>query len=165
MAKRGIEIQIPGFGRRQISTIVSDYTGTCSCGGKLAPGVKRRLSRLARLVDIHIITADTFNTAYSELHGLPLKLYRLIGEDHQDVQKREYLKKFELRNVAAFGNGNNDRLLLKMVREGGGLAIAVDNGEGCAQDATRNAHLFIVGAVNALDLLLETKRCTATLRF
>ena len=67
--------------------------------------------------------------------------------------------------MAAFGNGNNDRMLLKAVKEGAGLAVAVDNGEGCAVDALVNAHLFIVGAANALNLLLEPRSCKATLRF
>jgi len=47
----------------------------------------------------------------------------------------------------------------------GGLAAAVDNGEGCAIDALTNAEIFIVGAANALDLLIDTKFMKATLRF
>jgi hypothetical protein len=47
----------------------------------------------------------------------------------------------------------------------GGVAIAVDNGEGCATDALLNSNLFITGAANALDLIIETKGCKATLRF
>jgi hypothetical protein len=46
----------------------------------------------------------------------------------------------------------------------GGLAVAVDNGEGCAVDALLNANLFIVGIANALDLLLEPTRIKAILR-
>jgi soluble P-type ATPase len=69
------------------------------------------------------------------------------------------------RYVASFGNGNNDRLHLKVVKEAGGLAIAVENGEGCALEAILNANVFVVGAVNALDLLLEPTRLRATLRF
>ena len=75
------------------------------------------------------------------------------------------MKRFQIEHVAAFGNGNNDRLLLRVVKQAGGLAIAVDNGEGCATDALLNAHLLITGAVNALNLLLETRACKATLRF
>ena len=48
--------------------------------------------------------------------------------------------------MVAFGNGQNDRLLLKSVKEVGGLAIVVENGEGCASDALINAHLLIAGA-------------------
>jgi soluble P-type ATPase len=68
-------------------------------------------------------------------------------------------------HVASFGNGNNDRLQLKVVKEAGGLATAVENGEGCALEAILSANVFVVGAVNALDLLLEPTRLRATLRF
>ena len=54
---------------------------------------------------------------------------------------------------------------MKVVKEAGGLAIAVENGEGCALDAILNANVFVAGAVNAFDLLLEPTRLRATLRF
>jgi soluble P-type ATPase len=159
----GIKIEIPGLGNRNIKTVVSDYTGTHSFNGKVRAQVKARLRQLARQLELHIITADSFGTAARELKGIA-KPY-LLKSDKHDVEKEEYVARFDLKHVAAFGNGNNDRRMLKAVREGGGLAIAVDNGEGCAIDAVLNAHLFIVGALNALDLLLNPTRCKATLRF
>jgi soluble P-type ATPase len=105
------------------------------------------------LVDLHIVTADSFGTAESELAGI-VTPYKLRTGRH-DIEKADYVSQFDLQQVAAFGNGNNDRLMLKAVKEGGGLAIAVDNGEGCAMDAMRNADLFVVGAANAIDLLLD----------
>jgi soluble P-type ATPase len=164
MKKSGITINIPGFGKVQINAILSDYTGTLSFRGKLVTGIKDRLLRLAQLVDIHIVTADSFGTAEAELKGLPVVWRRLKGES-EDVQKRRYAIKLNPRYVASFGNGNNDRLHLKVVKEGGGLAIAVENGEGCALEAILNANVFVVGAVNAFDLLLEPTRLRATLRF
>lgn len=163
MKKPGIPIEIPGFGTREIRVIISDYTGTLSCGGKLVPGVKEKLIILRDLVDIRIVSSDSFGTAKQELAGVVIPDI-LIKERH-DLEKQDYVRTFELKHVAAFGNGNNDRLLLKTVKEGGGLAIAVDNGEGCAIDALVNAHVFIVGAANALNLLLEPRLCKATLRF
>jgi len=114
-------------------------------------------------VDLHIVTADSFDTAERELAGIAIP-YKLRTARH-DIEKADYLSQFDLRHVAAFGNGNNDRLMLKAVKEGDGLAIAVDNGEGCAMDAMRNADVFVVGAANALDLLLDPVRLKATLRF
>jgi soluble P-type ATPase len=163
MDKPGITIDIPGFGARQIRIVVSDYTGTHSRGGRVDPGVKGKLRELAALVDLHIVTADSFGTAERELAGIATP-YKLRTAKH-DIEKAEYVAQFELEHVAAFGNGNNDRLMLKAVKEGGGLAIAVDNGEGCAMDAMRNADLFVVGAANAIDLLLDPLRPRATLRF
>ena len=50
------------------------------------------------------------------------------------------------------------------MRAGGGIAVAVDNGEGCAVDALLHANIFIAGAAKALDLLLNPTACKATLR-
>ena len=159
MDKPGISIDIPGFGQRWIRMAISDYTGTQSFGGVVDSEVKKRLKRLVTLVDLHIVTADSFGTAESELMGIATP-YKLRTGKH-DIEKADYVSRFDL---VAFGNGNNDRLMLKTVKEGGGVAIAVDNGEGCAMDAMRNADLFVVGAANALDLLLDPLRLKATLR-
>ena len=63
MTKPGILIEIPGFGSREINTVVSDYTGTLSCGGRLVPGVKERLLELLKIVDIHVVTSDSYGKA------------------------------------------------------------------------------------------------------
>jgi soluble P-type ATPase len=163
MTKPGIAIDIPGFGLRDIRIVVSDYTGTHSRGGSVRPAVRKRLRKLAKLVDLHVITADSFGSAAEELRGIT-KPYLLRTSRH-DEEKATYVCRFDLTHVAAFGNGNNDRLMLKAVKEGGGLAVAVDNGEGCAIDTMLNAHLFIAGAAHAIDLLLDPTRLKATLRF
>jgi len=163
MNKPGITIDIPGFGERSIRIAVSDYTGTHSFAGAIMPDIKRKLQELAALVDLHFVTSDTFGTAERNLAGIAIP-YRLRTARH-DSEKAAYVSQFDLQHVAAFGNGNNDRLMLKAVKEGGGLAIAVDNGEGCAWDAMRNADVFVVGAANAIDLLLDPVRLKATLRF
>lgn len=160
MNRPGITIDIPGFGQRSIKIVVSDYTGTHSLGGAIDPDVKRKLKELARLVDLHIVTADSFGTAERELAGIATPY--ILKTSRLDIEKAAYVSQFD---VAALGNGNNDRLMLKAVKEGRGLAIAVDNGEGCALDAMLNADLFVTGAGNAIDLLLDPTRVKATLRF
>ena len=158
-----IVLDIPGFGCLRISRIVSDFTGTHAFQGSLRPTVKERLIRLAGLVEIHILTSDTFGTAKRELAGIPVRLELLDGDQH-DEQKKAYVQKLEPQHAAAFGNGINDRLLLQTVKNAGGLAVAVDNGEGCALETMLNAHVFVSGSENALDLLLDSNRCKATLR-
>ncbi len=122
-----------------------------------------RLRRLKEVVEVHVVSSDSFGTAHQQLAAIPLKPHILKGEKH-DEEKRQYVEKREPGLVAAFGNGRNDALMLKTVRDAGGLAVAVDNGEGCAVEALLNAHILIVGIANALDLLLEPTRCKAALR-
>lgn len=168
--KSGIRIDIPGFGHLHIQAICSDYTGTLSCEGELIDGVRKRLRELAKLVDIHVVTSDTRKTASKQLKGLPVTLHDKITSDDHDVFKRDYLTTLgttlgvNLKSVVVFGNGRNDRLWLAAVRDAGGLAIAVDVGEGCAVEAMTSANLFVVDIRNALDLLLDGKRIVGTLR-
>src|SRR5438067_4165503 len=121
--KDGIRLQIPGFGDRQIDTVLSDYDGTLSCNGKLETGLKDQLIQLADLVEIHILTADKKAKSADCLAALPVTV-QILGKAEQDVQKRKYLKDFSAANVAVLGNGNNDRLLFEAVKTGGGLCIA-----------------------------------------
>ena len=160
-----IKLAIPGFGPLEIRRVVTDYTGTHSFKGVVRKSVRARLARLARLVEVHVLTVDTFGTARRELARLPVTLHVLGGDGRHDRQKRRFVLECDPRHVAAFGNGSIDRLMLKAVRDAGGLAVAVDNGEGCAVDAMVNANILVHGSEQALDLLLEPNSARATLRF
>jgi hypothetical protein len=81
-------------------------------------------------------------------------------------RKRWYVERlgFDLCHIGLFGNGRNDRMWLKAVKQARGLSVAVDVGEGCAIEAMLNANVFISGVTNALDLLLDKERVIGTLR-
>jgi soluble P-type ATPase len=164
MERVGIRIEIPHFKDFNIKHIVTDYTGTLSLGGRLSRGVEDRLRRLKELVEITVISADSFGTAAGQLASIPLTPAILRQGSHHDKDKEAYVKGNNASQIAAFGNGNNDALMLKAVKRAGGLAIAVDNGEGCSVKTICSAHIFITDVRNALDLLLEPTRCKATLR-
>ncbi|HED00691.1 MAG TPA: ATPase P [Proteobacteria bacterium] len=155
-----LELEIPGFGWVRIEHLVSDFTGTLSVGGRLLPGVREQLNQIAGFLKIHILTADTFGKAKEELNGVNCDIHILTGEKH-DVQKEKYVKKLGAETVVAFGNGNNDRKMLKAAHVG----IAVTEGEGCAVDAITAADIHVTSANSGLDLLLNVKRLKATLRF
>jgi P-type E1-E2 ATPase len=155
-----IEIDIPGFGPVRLTHLVSDFTGTLSVDGRLLPGVKQALNQLAGLMTIHVLTADTFGRAKEELAGVPCQMHILTGPDH-DIQKEAYVQKLGPETVAALGNGNNDRRMLKTARVG----IAVTEGEGCAVEAVMAADIQVRSALDGLTLLLNPLRCKATLRF
>ena len=154
------ELDIPGFGLVRLEHLVSDFTGTLSVDGKLLPGVKGHLNRIAEMLRVHILTADTFGMAKAELDGINCEVHILEGKGH-DVQKKDYVKRLGADKVIAFGNGNNDRKMLKVSK----IGIAVCMKEGCAIDAIKSADIVVTSTVDALDLLLKPKRCKATLRF
>ncbi len=68
-----INIDIPGFGKLQLTHLVMDYNGTAANDGRLLPGVVEALTLLAKKIEIHIITADTFGLAAAQLAELPIQ--------------------------------------------------------------------------------------------
>lgn len=69
-----MEIDIPGFGALRVAQVVLDYNGTLAVDGRLIPGVKPRLNRLAASLTVHVITADTFGKARGSLRGVDCSL-------------------------------------------------------------------------------------------
>jgi P-type E1-E2 ATPase len=155
-----IEINIPGFGSVRLNHLVSDFTGTLSFNGKLISGVKERLNNLSESLSIHILTSDTFGTAKSELADVSCQVRILEGEFH-DLQKEEYVEKLGPTSVVAFGNGNNDRKMLRVAR----IGVAVTGKEGGAVDILMAGDINISSVTDGLELLLHTKRLKATLRY
>ncbi len=155
-----LEIDITGYGFVRLEHLVSDFTGTLSVDGRLLPGVESRLNTLSELLRVHILTSDTFGRARAELNNVKCDLHILDGENH-DVQKETFVEKLGAEGIVAFGNGKNDRTMLKAAK----IGIAVTEGEGCAVDAILAADIHVRSALDGLDLLLNTRRCKATLRY
>jgi len=155
-----IELNVPGFGILKLEHLVSDYTGTLSLDGKLLPGIKEKLTKAAQSLKIHVLTADTFGTAKAELADAPCEVHIITGEN-LDVQKEDYVKKLGAEKVVAFGNGINDRKMLKVAR----LGIVVTGSEGCAVESLLAADVHVTNVKDGIDLLLNPKRLKAILRF
>ena len=154
------ELDIPGFGFVRLQHLVSDFTGTLSVDGGLLPGVKEQMNRVAEMLRLHVLTADTFGRARAELEGIKCEIHILDGDEH-DFQKETFVKKLGADSVIAIGNGNNDRRMLRVAKIG--IAVCLD--EGCSKDALMSADIFVKSPVDVFDLLLQPKRLKATLRF
>jgi len=154
-----LEIDIPGFGFVRLEHLVSDFTGTLSVDGRLLPGVKELLNNVARVVKLHVLTADTFGTARMALEGVECSLTLLSGEV-MDMQKERYIWNLGAEHVIAIGNGNNDRKMLTAAR----IGVAVIEGEGCSVNALSSAGIAVRSMHDGLGLLLNPDRLKATLR-
>lgn len=55
-----LTIDIPGGQTLQLSHLALDFNGTIAIDGEVIAGVPERLIKLAGLLQIHVITADTF---------------------------------------------------------------------------------------------------------
>ncbi len=154
-----IEIAIPGYETLKLEHLVLDHNGTLACDGILIEGVKDRLRKLADHLQIHVVTADTFGKARAQLGDAPCEL-SILTDDNQDIGKIDYVRKLGPNQTVCIGNGRNDRYMLKHAV----LGIAVMLAEGLAVEALKNADIVCTDICDALDLLLNPLRLTATLR-
>lgn len=136
-----------------------DFNGTLACDGVLVDGVADRVTRLARVLRIHVVTGDTFATAATALAGLPC-VVNVLQSTAQGDAKRDYVATLGADGVACVGNGRNDRLMM----EEAALAIAVVQSEGACPATLAAADVVAPHIRDALDLLLRPVRLTATLR-
>ncbi len=154
-----IEITIPGYKTLKLKYLVLDHNGTLAVDGILLSGVKERLKALSADLKIHVLTADTFGKARSQLEDVPCKL-SILPLDDQDTGKLAYIKKLGSERTACIGNGRNDRLMLKEAA----LGITVILEEGTALETLTSADVVCKDIVSALELLTHPLRLTATLR-
>jgi soluble P-type ATPase len=143
----------------EIEHLILDFNGTIAVDGLLLPGVKPRLRELSSRVLIHVITADTNESARSQLADIPCNL-KIIGNDAQDQEKLHFGQELGLHKIMAIGNGMNDSLLLKEAA----VSICVIQSEGAAVKALCAARIVCRDIIDALDLPLKPHRITATLR-
>lgn len=154
-----IEIDIPGFKYLRLEHLVLDYNGTLAVDGRLLAGVQQRLERLAEELRIHVITADTFGEVHASVADLTCTLH-IIPRQSQAEAKRDYIRQLDAERTVGIGNGNNDRLMLAEAS----LGIAVILDEGACSSCITAADVVCRDINDALDLLRNPLRLTATLR-
>ena len=154
-----LAVAIPDLGDLELRHLVLDYNGTLAVDGRLIAGVREALTALSSQVEIHVVTADTFGGAGSELAGLPLKITIIPAEAQADA-KLAYVQELGAEHVCAIGNGRNDRKMLAVAAVG----IAVAQREGGSAEALAAAAVVTIDILDALDLLRNPTRLIATLR-
>jgi len=154
-----ITFEIPGEQIINAEHLVLDYNGTLAADGNLLPGVREKLSQLSSIINIHVITADTYGGATEKMSGVNCDV--IIIEDHyQNEHKKEYVKRLGAENVIAIGNGANDASMVKNAA----LGISVIQKEGASPSTVFNSKIVCTNILDALDFLSNPTRIEATLR-
>ena len=157
-----ISCPIPGRDTLEIQHLVCDVNGTLSCDGLLLDGVKDRFEQLKDLVQIHLISADTLGTlsAIEEELGANISNVMRLTAGGEAEQKFEFIESLGTLNVAAIGQGTNDRLMLK----GAAIGICVLAKETTAVETMLSADILAPDILSALELFIYPSRLKATLR-
>ena len=144
----------------ELENLILDYNGTIAFQGKTIAGVKEKLSKLSEILDIYIVTADTYGTVREEFkdHSINIEITgdKLTGTKY----KKEFVENLGAAKTISIGNGANDRLMLKE----SGLSLAIIGGEGASLKTVLKADILVRDILEGLDLLLNTDSLKATLR-
>ena len=155
-----INIEIPGYGNLHIKNVLIDYNGTIASEGKLIPSLKNIIEKLSKKVNLYVITADTFGTVSKEIENFSIEIIK-IEKENERQQKLEALKKLGSQNTISYGNGNNDKLIIKESV----IGICIMGDEGCSRETLEEADLVINSIEKGLLLLLDENKLKATLRY
>ncbi|HZV50996.1 MAG TPA: HAD family hydrolase [Candidatus Dormibacteraeota bacterium] len=154
-----IEVDVPGWKRLRLTTLVLDVNGTIALDGELLPEVQDRLQALRSRLDVHLLSADT----YGQLSQISVQLGvagRRLDPGNESEQKASFVEQLGPSGVVAVGNGMNDVGMLKAAD----LSIAVIGHEGLAIPALLASDIVAGSIGEALDLLLQPRRLVASLR-
>jgi len=154
-----IILRLPGQRPRELQSVVLDFNGTLAADGVLLAGVRSRIAAVVKVLDVHVVTGDTFGTVRSALRGLDLHV-EVLPPLRQGVAKERYVVALGPGSVCAIGNGNNDAAMLKRAA----LSIAILGREGCAGATIGAADLVVRDVIDGLDLLTHPRRLVASLR-
>ena len=154
-----INLEIPGHETITVEHVTFDYNGTLAVDGYLVAGLKERLVALAKLVEVHILTADTFGLVREQCGDLPVTI-EIFARDNISQKKKAFVEVLGGATNIVIGNGNNDQEMFAESR----LAIVVMGTEGCCVQSLLAADIVVNSPLDALDLLLHPDRLVATLR-
>lgn len=151
-----LSFEIPGSGTLVLEHLVLDVNGTLTDRGALIDGVSERLAEISTLLDVHVLSADTFGTLGSVARELGLEPQTIsTGDD-----KARFVAELGAEVCVAIGNGANDAPML----DAAAIGLAVLGPEGAASSALAAADVVCGSIVDALGLLVDDRALIATLR-
>lgn len=153
-----IHIEIPGRVPLNITSVVLDYNGTIAVDGKILPELRPRLQSLLELVQVYVLTADTYGTVCAQCEPLGLCVHTFPCEGAAAC--KEELVSSLGGGCVCFGNGFNDIQMFKKAE----LSVAILEGEGLCTALLPYADVLVRNAAEGLDLLLKHDRLRATMR-
>ncbi|NJD99588.1 HAD family hydrolase [Thermococcus sp. LS1] len=147
-------MEIPGYGEIKAETVVFDLNGTLGVSGRVDEEVKHLLERLSDKYTVVILSADTFGTLEEEFKGLPVRIER-VKDGSEKLEKA-----MAYGSYIAVGNGNNDVAMLESAE----LAFCIIGSEGATVEALLASDIVVKDVKDAIAMLLDDRKLTATLR-
>ncbi|MDD2493711.1 MAG: ATPase P [Tissierellia bacterium] len=154
-----MNIDIPGRGNYIIENIVFDFNGTIAVDGKISENIKEKLNLLSKMVNIYVLTADTYGSAAKECEGLNLTLKTFPKGNASDF-KAGIVSELGSDKTICYGNGFNDIKMFNIAL----LSIAILGAEGVCGSLLQQSDVLVKSIEDGINLLLKPDSLIATLR-
>lgn len=154
-----IKIKLPEQNELEIENAVFDFNGTLAVDGRLHPKVKEMITKTKELLNVYILSSDTFESVQKECSSLGVHVEILQG-DHCSTRKRRFVNSLGPEKTICIGNGMNDIGMFQICA----LSIVVIGDEGCSAKALSVSDIAVKDIEDAINLLLNPQRMIATLR-
>jgi soluble P-type ATPase len=152
-----LTVEVPGEPVRRLEYLLLDVNGTLTDRSALLPGVVERIAALQQMLEVRLLTADTYGT----LADVRAALGGIEAQRVTDGQQKAAVAQgLGAAACAAIGNGANDEPMLHTVA----LGVAVLGPEGASPRTLLAADLVCPSILVALDLLRDPRALAATLR-
>lgn len=140
----------------ELEQLVVDLNGTLTNRGQLVEGVADRVAQISRTLSVSVLSSDTFGT----LVDVAPRLGAVTTVIETGADKERIVRDLDAERCVAIGNGANDAKMLAAAA----IGIVVLGPEGASGRAVAAADVICGSIVEALDLLLDARALTATLR-
>jgi len=154
-----IRVEIPGRDTLELEHLVFDVNGTLVVGGRIVPGIPEMLAALSGRIHAVAVTADARGMAVQLTDLLGIEVH-VIPTGDEARSKLEFIEGLDPAGCIAIGNGGNDVLML----EAAAVGVAVIGGEGAATACLLASDIVVNSVADALALVTDPLRLSATLR-
>lgn len=151
-----LTLEVPGNKIYRITDLVLDFNGTIAIDGKLIVGVKERIQKLSKILNIYVLTGDQHHNAEKVLHNLAINVKVVHGKK----EKIKFINDIGNNHIVYIGNGSMDTKALKK----SAIGICVIGKEGVSTKALLSSDIVTNNILDALDLLLIKDRLICTLK-
>lgn len=154
-----IKIEVPGRAVYSIDNVVFDYNGTIAANGIINQKTREGIAKLCEILNVFVLTADTYGSAEKECKGLKVTLKTFPKNNASDF-KYKVVKELGEDKTVCFGNGFNDIRML----EAAVLSIAVIGEEGLCSKLITSSDIVVKSIDDGINLLINQKSLIATMR-
>ena len=149
-----LEVAIKGFKDLKLQYLVLDLNGISAVDGVLVPGVTERIEQLKSVLEIYLVSADTFGTAKQIADELGIQFHALNSTQNEAAQKAEFVKELSAPSVVAIGNGRNNIQMLKVAE----ISIVIIGTEGASGESIKNATIVVSSPLDASGFIDHSKK-------